>query len=123
MGNSGAPQVIILPGPPGSATASPRPGSAYRLSRGPSAVNRHGWVLCTDGAQTALATTCRTISSSVICSLMYPAHACPPGARSCQGPWSGGTLGPLSAAVYARPAQKDPRPATTPAREPATRSL
>jgi hypothetical protein len=46
------------------------PASAYRLiCDPPSAVNRHGWVLCTEGAHTALDTTYLTISSAVIGSL------------------------------------------------------
>jgi hypothetical protein len=51
--NKAAPQLIIISRPSGSATGNPRSTSAYRLICRPSAVNRHGWVLCTDGAHTA----------------------------------------------------------------------
>src|SRR6185312_8087677 len=67
MVNSAAPQLIIISRPSGSATDSRRSTSACRLIRGPpSAANRHGWVLCTEGAQTALDTTYLTISSAAI---------------------------------------------------------
>jgi len=54
--NSAAPQLIIISRPSGSATISCRPASARRLICRPPAVNRHGWVLCTDGAHTAAVT-------------------------------------------------------------------
>src|SRR5215469_11028441 len=39
--------------------------SALRLICCPLAVNRHGWVLCTDGAHTAAVTTYLAISAAV----------------------------------------------------------
>jgi hypothetical protein len=53
-------------------------------------VSSHVWVLCTDGAQTDLATTYLTISSSVIGSLMTPAHRGVTGAGRFQRSVSGG---------------------------------
>jgi len=70
--NNAAPQLIIISRPSGSATVSRRLGSACRLiclTCGPSVVNRHGWVLCTEGAQTACDTTYPAISSAAIGSL------------------------------------------------------
>src|SRR5215831_21228545 len=63
--NSAAPQLIIISRPSGSATRSCRSASACRLICCPLAVNRQGWVLCTDGAHTAAATTYLAVSSAV----------------------------------------------------------
>jgi hypothetical protein len=54
--NSAAPQLIIISRPSGSATISCRSASACRLICCPLAVNRQGWVLCTEGAHTAAVT-------------------------------------------------------------------
>src|SRR5690242_9612449 len=97
MVNSAAPQLIIISRPSGSAMGSRRSTSACRLTRGPpSAVNRHGWVLCTEGAQTALDTTYLTISSVVMGLLMPSAHRGGPGAGRCQGPYPPGPLAATS---------------------------
>src|SRR4029077_11454915 len=95
MVNSAAPQLIIISRPSGSATASRRSTSACRLIRGPpSAANRHGWVLCTEGAQTALDTTYLTISSAAIGLLMIPADRDASGKGRCQGPEAAGPSAP-----------------------------
>src|SRR5512142_1118475 len=81
--NSAAPQLIIISRPSGSAAARRRLVSACRLSCDPPpAVNRHGWLLCTEGAQIARATTYRVTSSAVIGLLMTRANSgAPPGGR------------------------------------------
>src|SRR5438094_9677420 len=105
MVNSAAPQLIIISRPSGSATGSRRSTSACRLIRGPlSAANRHGWVLGTEGAQTALDTTYLTISSAVIGSLMIPADRDASGKGRCQGPEA---AGPSATAVLAAWRQPD----------------
>jgi len=63
--HSAAPQLISISRPAGSTTSSRRSTSACRLMAGPVAVSRvpnhHGWVLCTDGDQTAASMAFRTI--------------------------------------------------------------
>src|SRR6266581_4911795 len=104
MVKSAAPQLIIISRPSGSATGSRRSTSACRLIRGPpSAANRHGWVLWTEGAQTALDTTYLTISSVVIGSFMPLAHGGPPGAGRCQGQYPAGPLAARIRMVSPRP--------------------
>jgi hypothetical protein len=46
--------------------------------------------LCTEGAQTAFATTYLAICSAVIGSLMTPAHRGAPEEGRCQGPYPAG---------------------------------
>src|SRR6185437_12146097 len=104
MVNSAAPQLIIISRPSGSATASRRSTSACRLIRGPpSAANRQGWVLCNEGAQTALDTTYLTISSAVIGSLMIPADRDASGQGRCQGPEAAGPSATAVPAAWRQP--------------------
>jgi hypothetical protein len=91
--NNAAPQLIISSRPSGSAAHSLRSASACTLICWPPAVNRQGWVLCTDGAQTASATMYLTISSAVIGSLIQPAHLRVRGKMQVPRSVCGGTFG------------------------------
>jgi hypothetical protein len=86
--NSAAPQPICMPRLRGSAYGNIRAGSACSsMTRMPGRTrNRHGWVLCSDGAATAART-----SSWTSCRAHLPAPGCQRGPLLCpeeQGRWS-----------------------------------